>query len=131
MVGFAVGEVSLYYQHGPQRAGTSRRRGLILGITGRSLLGLSVFTHRWLGITGWPFFLSEIPDILLVFPGLPLMGFVTIRLSLVSTLGAWLLALSVPGAILLTVLFGHLSGGLLVLDLAWIVIGSSLLSKDR
>jgi peptidoglycan/LPS O-acetylase OafA/YrhL len=56
-----------------------------------------------------------------------LFGIGTLRAGMVPRLGAWLLTLGgFPGIVLMTVLVGHLSGGLPLLDFAWVVLGYAL-----
>ena len=129
IAGFAAGALSLHSRQA-QYVGRSGRWGFYLGATGISLLALSLFADRWLGAGDWTFLVLELPALLLMAPGLPLLGIATARARRVAPIGGWLLVFSVPGMILLTVIFGHLSAGILVLDVAWIVIGASLLSAD-
>ena len=56
-----------------------------------------------------------------------LFGIGTLRARMTPRLGGWLLTIGgFPGIILMTLLVGHLSGGLLLLDFAWVVLGYSL-----
>jgi hypothetical protein len=46
---------------------------------------------------------------------------------MISRLGGWLLTIGgFPGIVVMSVLLGHLSGGLVLLDFAWVVLGYAL-----
>ena len=59
-----------------------------------------------------------------------LFGIGTLRARMAPRLGGWLLTIGgFPGIVVMTVLVGHLSGGLLLLDFAWVVLGYALWRK--
>jgi hypothetical protein len=61
--------------------------------------------------------------------GISLFGIGTLQTNEVPRLGAWLLVLGgFPGIPLLAYLVGRFSGGILLLDVAWIVLGYALWS---
>ncbi len=69
------------------------------------------------------------PGVLLALVGSTLLGITLLRRDAVSRAGAWLLTLSIPLVFGLTALLGHLSAGLVPLDLAWMVLGWWLWSE--
>ena len=67
--------------------------------------------------------------LLLVGVGFPLFGIGTLRAKAAPRSGAWLLIVGgLPAMILLDIVLGQLSLGLLFLNLAWVVLGHSLYS---
>ncbi|PZC49017.1 MAG: hypothetical protein C1O27_000386 [Chloroflexi bacterium] len=136
ILGFAVGLVALHSRQAG-KAGRLERWGFYVTLVGLALIAASVFVERWIGgghggpsrVGDWAFVVLEVPSLLLLIPGLPLFGIGTLRAKVAPRLGAWLLTISVPAVVLLTLLLGHLSGGMLVLDLAWMVLGYHLWSQ--
>jgi hypothetical protein len=62
------------------------------------------------------------PGFLLMMFGSLLFGIGTLRARMTPRLGGWLLTIGgFPGIVVMTVLVGHLSGGLLLLDCAWVL----------
>jgi hypothetical protein len=127
LLGFVAGLVALHRRQVPN-AGTLAKWGSYVSVVGMATLAVSVFAQRWAGAGDWVFIALEVPALLLLVPGLPVLGFATLRANIVPRSGAWLLPLAVPGILLLTILTGHFSSGLLVLDLAWIILGHALWS---
>ena len=127
-LGFAVGLVALHSRQAP-KAGMLETWGFYLAFVGLVLIAASVFFERWVGSVGWAWLVLEVPSLLLLIPGLPLFGIATLRARVAPRLGAWLLTISVPGVVVLVFLLGHLSGGMLVLDVAWMVLGYHLWSQ--
>lgn len=80
----------------------------------------------WTPYLDFGFLAFSAPGLLLTLIGSTLLGIALSRRRAAPRFGAWLLALSIPLTLLLTGLIGHLSGRLLGLDLAWIVLGWSL-----
>ena len=71
-----------------------------------------------------------VPALLLFNIGFPLFGAGTIRAKMAPWPGAWLLAAGgFPGIPLLTVLTGQLTLALVLLNLAWVVLGYALFSE--
>jgi hypothetical protein len=69
----------------------------------------------------------SLPGVLLYMVGITLFGIGTLRAQISPRLGAWLLILGgFPGLLVLTILLGHFSGGILLLDVAWVMIGYAL-----
>ena len=102
--------------------------GTVLGTVG----GIGVY---WIGTFWWGavdfFFVAfMVPTLLLVSIGFPLFGIGTLRTKAASQLGAWLLIVGgLPGMILLNIALGQLTLALLLINLAWVVLGYSLYSE--
>lgn len=85
------------------------------------------FGEYWVGALEFSFFAFTIPAILALNIGLPLFGIGTLRAKVAPRLGAWLLTVcGFPGIFAMTFLLGHFSGGFLLLNLAWGVLGHAL-----
>ena len=134
VLGWMAGLLAL---HAQQRASAGRLEkwgfrmafaGIVLGTLG----GIGVY---WLGTIWWDaidfFFLAcMIPSILLFGIGFPLFGIGALRANVAPRVGAWLLIVGgLPGMFLLTFLLGQLTLGVLLINLAWVVLGYSLYSS--
>jgi hypothetical protein len=126
VLGFLAGVLAL---HSRQRAHAGRLekwgfRVLLLG----SVLGtVGAFGEYYTPYLDFSFLAFSAPGILLLMFGSLLFGIGTLRAGMTPRLGAWLLTLGgFPGIVLMTVLVGHLSGGLLLLEFAWVVLGYAL-----
>lgn len=103
--------------------------GTVLGTLG----GIGVY---WIGTVWWAvvdfsFLAFMIPAILLLSIGFPLFGIGTLRAKVAPRLGAWLLIVGgLPGMFLLTFLLGQLTLGVLLINLAWVVLGYALWSSQ-
>ena len=103
--------------------------GTVLGTLG----GIGVY---WLGTFWWhviDFFFPAfmVPALLLFGIGLPLFGIGVLKAKVAPRLGAWLLITGgLPGIILLTFLLGQLTLGMLLINLAWVILGRSLYSEE-
>lgn len=112
------------------RAGRLEKWGFRVAFAGFLLATLGSFGEYWVGALDFSFVAFSAPGILLLMVGLPLFGVGTLRARVTPRLGAWLLTVGgFPGIILMTLLTGHLSGGLLLINLAWIVLGYALWSE--
>jgi peptidoglycan/LPS O-acetylase OafA/YrhL len=88
---------------------------------------LGAFGEYYTPYLDFSFLAFSAPGILLLMFGSLLFGIGTLRARMTPRLGAWLLTLGgFPGIVVMTVLAGHLSGGLLLLDFAWVVLGYAL-----
>lgn len=132
MVGWIAGLVGL---HSWQRADGRRleRAAFRLALVATSLFAVASLPLYWMPQPYWDayvdyFFMGlAVPGFLLTMIAFPLYGWATIRARVVPRAVGWLLALGAfPGIILLTMLTGSLTGGLLVLNAAWIVTGVAL-----
>ncbi len=92
--------------------------------------GLAFFLSHSASVTDFSFFVFSLPALPFLMFGTTLFGVGTLRAKVAPRLGAWLLIVGgFPGIILMNVLVGHLGGGLLIMDLAWIVLGHALWSE--
>lgn len=129
ILGFLAGIVAL---HARQAAygGRLERWGFRIAFVSTFLLFLGSIGEYWVGALEFSFFAFSVPGFLLSMVGYPLFGIGTLKAKVAPRLGGWLLALGAfPGIILMSILTGHLSGGLLLLDLAWVVMGYALYSE--
>jgi len=118
LMGFTVGLVALHSRQSAV-AGRVERWGFRITLVAMVAFVASVIADFWLGGFDWVFLVLEVPALLLLMVGSPLFGIGTLRAGLAPRLGAWLLATGAfPGMFLLIFATGHLSGGLLMLDLA-------------
>jgi hypothetical protein len=118
-------------------AGRLEKWGFRVAFAGTVLGTLGSIGAYWMG-TVWPgavnfsFLAFLVPALLLFNIGFPLFGFGTLRARVAPRPGAWLLTVGgFPGIFLLTFLLGNLGIGMVLLNLAWVVLGYALWSgKD-
>jgi hypothetical protein len=126
VLGFLVGVLALHSRQGA-RAGRLEKWGFRVSLLGSVLGTIGAFGEYYTPYLDFSFLAFSAPGILLLMFGSLLFGIGTLRAGMVPRLGAWLLTLGgFPGIVLMTVLVGHLSGGLLLLDFAWVVLGYAL-----
>jgi hypothetical protein len=126
VLGFLSGVLALHSRQGA-RAGRLEKWGFRVLLLGSVLGTLGVFGEYYTPYLDFSFLAFSAPGILLLMFGSLLFGIGTLKAGMVPRLGAWLLTLGgFPGIVLMTVLVGHLSGGLLLLDFAWVVLGYAL-----
>ena len=102
--------------------------GTILGTPGS--IGAYWVGTFWWGVVDFSFLAFLVPALLLFNVGFPLFGVGTLRAKMAPRLGAWLLTVGgFPGIFLLTFLAGQLTPGLLLLNLAWVMVGYALFSE--
>jgi hypothetical protein len=131
VLGWMCGLVVL---HGRERSRSSRveRWGFGIALAGTVVATIGGIGVYWLGTFWWGlvdvfFIFAMIPAILLVGIGMPLFGVGLLRSGGASRLGAWLLVLGgLPGILALTAVLGQLTLGMLVLNVAWIVLGATV-----
>lgn len=103
--------------------------GTVLGTLGS--IGVYWIESVWWGAVDFSFLAFMVPALLLFNAGFPLFGVGTLRAKVAPRLGAWLLTVGgFPGILLLTFLMGQLTLGLLLLNLAWVVLGCVLWSES-
>jgi hypothetical protein len=103
--------------------------GAVLGTLGS--IGAYWIGSVWWGAVNFSFLAFMVPALLLFNVGFPLLGVGTLRAKVAPRLGAWLLIVGgFPGIILLTLLTGQLTLSLLLLNLAWVVLGHALFSES-
>jgi hypothetical protein len=83
---------------------------------------LGVVVEYWLQQVDVGFAIGA-PGLVVLLVGLTLLGIGMLRARAAPRAGSWLLALSIPLLLACMLLIGHLSAGLVPLDLAWIVLG--------
>jgi hypothetical protein len=126
VLGFLAGVLALHSRQ-RARAGRLEKWGFRVSLLGSVLGTLGVFGEYYTPYLDFSFLAFSAPGILLLMFGSLLFGIGTLRAGMVPRLGAWLLTIGgFPGIVLMTLLVGHLSGGLLLLDFAWVVLGYAL-----
>lgn len=134
VLGWMAGLLALHAHQAP-RAGRLEKWGFRVAFAGSVLalvgsIGVYWFGSVWWGIIDIFFLAFMVPSLLLIGIGFPLFGIGTLRAKVASRLGAWLLiAGGLPGIVLLSSLLGQLTMGLLLLNLAWVVLGYTLFSE--
>ena len=129
VLGFLLGLVALL----ARRAGEVRaleRWASRIALVGYALLVVGAVVEYWTPYLDFGFMAFSGPGVLVGLLGSSLLGIALLRRKAVPRGGAWLLALSIPLLFAMLVLVGHLSGGLLPLDLAWLLIGWWLWSAE-
>jgi hypothetical protein len=133
VLGWMAGLLALHARRAAS-AGRLERWGFRVAFTGTVLgtlggIGAYWIGSVWWGAVGFSFLAFMVPALLLFGIGFPLFGIGALRAKVAPRLGAWLLIIGgLPGMILLNILLGQLSLGLLLLNLAWVVLGHSLYS---
>ena len=99
--------------------------GTVLGTIGG--FGAYYVGTVWAEALNFSFLAFLVPALLLFNIGYPLFGVGTLRAKVAPRLGAWLLMVGgFPGIFLLTFLTGQLTLSLVLLNLAWVVLGYAL-----
>jgi hypothetical protein len=130
VLGWLVGAMALHVRQAPN-GGRLEKWGFRIAFAGLLLGTLGSIGEYWVGALEFSFFAFTIPGILLLNVGLPLFGIGTLRAKVAPRLGAWLLTIGgFPGIFLMTFLLGHFSGGALLLNLAWVMLGYALWSSQ-
>jgi hypothetical protein len=132
LLGFLAGLVVLHRQQAA-RAGRLEHWGFRIALIGNILMIMGAFGEYYTKALGSSFLFLSLPGVLLYMIGISLFGIGTLRAYTNPRIGAWLLIIGgFPGLALLTYLvIGHFSGGILLLDIAWIVLSQSLWSGER
>lgn len=134
VLGWMAGLLTLHARQAAS-AGRLERWGFRVAFTGTVLGTLGGIGAYWIGSVWWEavdfsFLAFLVPMLLLVGVGFPLFGIGTLRAKVAPRLGAWLLIVGgLPGMILLNIVLGQLTLGLLLLNLAWVVLGYALFSE--
>ena len=131
MLGFLAGVLALHSRQGQgARPGRLEKWGFRVLLVGTLLGSVGAFGEYYTPYLDFSFFAFSTPAIVLVMFGSLLFGIATLRLGMISRLGGWLLTIGgFPGIVVMTVLLGHLSGGLVLLDFAWVVLGHALWTR--
>jgi hypothetical protein len=98
------------------------RWGFRISIVGNVLVLVGLVIEYWLELVDLGFAI-DFPAFLILLAGSTMLGIGMLRERSAPRVGAWLLALAIPLVLGCTLLIGHLSAGLIPLDLAWIVLG--------
>jgi hypothetical protein len=132
LLGFLAGLIALH-GHQANAADGVERWGFRIALAGNLLTAAGAFGEYYTSALSFSFLYLSLPGILIYMIGISLFGIGTLRAGTTPRLGAWLLILGgFPGIPLLTYfVVGHFSGGLLLLDIAWIVLGHALWSGGR
>ena len=128
-IGMLAGLVGLHARHAGH-AGRLERWGFRASLVGLLLLTIGAFGAYWLELGETVFAAFIVPGLLLVTFGATLFGLGTWRASMAPRTGAALLIVGgFPGMFLISEL-ATLGGGLVLLYLAWLVLGHSLRSQQ-
>lgn len=127
--GFTAGLFALRAQRVRYASG-AERGGLRVAIIGYPLLLLGLFVEYWTPFLELGFRALTLPGLLLTLVGSTLIGVGQLRARQQPRVAAWLLSLSVPAVLATVAAIGHIIAGLAVLDVAWILIGMRLASRQ-
>jgi hypothetical protein len=112
------------------RSGRLERWAFRVAFTGTVLGTLGGIGAYWIGAVDISFLAFLVPALLLFGIGFPLFGIATLRAEVAPRAGAWLLVVGgLPGMVLLTIVLGQLTLALVLLNLAWVVLGYALFSE--
>lgn len=134
VLGWMAGLLALHARQA-ESAGRLEKWGFRVAFSGTVLGTVGGIGAYWIGTFWWTavdfsFLAFMVPTLLLVSIGFPLFGIGTLRAKTASQLGAWLLIVGgLPGMILLNIALGQLTLALLLINLAWVVLGYSLYSE--
>ena len=134
-LGWLAGTAALHALQAP-RAGRLEKWGFRAALAGTVVGTVGSIGAYWVGSFWWAvanisFLAFVVPALLLFNVGFALFGVGTLRAKVAPRLGAWLLAVGAfPGILLMTFVLGNLGVGLVVVNLAWIVLGYALWSRE-
>jgi hypothetical protein len=120
-VGFLLGLLAVHETR-PEATAALERWGFRIAVAGNVVAILGTVVEYWLQQVDVGFAISA-PGLVILLVGSTLFGIALVRAHDAPRAGAWLLALSIPLVLACTILIGHLSAGLIPLDLAWISLG--------
>lgn len=132
VLGFLAGLVAVHIH----QAGSGlrlERWAFRVALIGNVLMLAGAFGEYYTGALELSFLFLSLPGILIYLLGISLFGIGIHRADTVLRAGAWLLIVGgFPGLPVLTYfVVGHFSGGILLLDIAWIVLGRALWTGVR
>ena len=122
VLGFALGVLGLWMRRHLEARGLERW-AFRIALVGYFVVLVGFFTEYWTPYLDFGFNAFTGPGMLVTLIGSTLLGIAFLRRRVVPSAAAWVLALSIPLVFGATVLLGHLSAGLVPLDVAWILLG--------
>jgi hypothetical protein len=130
-MGMLIGLVGLHARHAGH-GGRLERWGFRASFTGLLLLVIGAIAGFWLELeVAFIFFAFLVPGLLLLVFGSSIFGLGTWRAGVAPRVGALLLvAGGLPGTLVISA-FATLGGGLVLVYLAWVVLGHALWSEAR
>ena len=126
-IGMLAGLVGLHARHAG-RGGRLERWGFRASFLGLMLLVIGAFGAYWLGLVEASFVAFLVPGLLLLVLGSSIFGLGTWRARVAPRAGALLLVVGGPGVLVISEI-ATLGGGLVLLYLAWVVLGHALWSE--
>lgn len=130
IAGFTAGLLAMRAARSSVARGVERW-GLRVATVGYPLLLAGVVVEYWTPYLEAGFLLLSVPGLLLTLVGSTLLGVGLLRARVGPPAARWLFALSLPLVVLMSAIIGHLTAGLLALDLAWIVAGAAFVRDGR
>jgi hypothetical protein len=126
VLGYLAGVLALHSRQSAH-AGRLEKWGFRVLLIGTVLGTVGAFGEYYTPYIDFSFLAFSTPGFFLLMFGSLLFGIGTLRARMTPPLGGWLLTIGgFPGIVVMTVLVGHLSGGLLLLDFAWVMLGYAL-----
>ena len=126
VIGMLAGVVGLHASQGRQ-GGRLERWGFRISFAGLLLLAIGAFSGYWPRLVGFSFVAFILPGLLLLVVGSPLFGLAIWRARVASRIGACLLIVGGPAMLLINQV-ATLGGSLVLIYLAWVILGHSLWS---
>jgi hypothetical protein len=126
VLGMLAGLVGLHARQA-QHGGRLERWGYRASVVGLLLLTIGAFSGYWPPLLGFSFVAFIVPGLLLLVVGSPLFGLGTWQAGVAPRIGAFLLIVGGPAVLLLSEV-ATLGGGLVLVYLAWVILGHSLWS---
>jgi hypothetical protein len=127
-IGLLAGLVGLHARHAG-REGRLERWGFRASFAGLVLLVIGAFAGFWLEFAGFAFVAFLVPGLVLLVFGCSIFGLGAWRAGVASRAGALLLVVGgLPGTLLISEV-ATLGGGLVLVYLAWVVLGRGLWSE--
>jgi hypothetical protein len=133
-LGWLVGAIALHARQA-QHAGQLEKWGFRVVGAGVSWFIVGTVGAYWVGTVvpeagDFSFWVFILPGVLVMSIGWPLFGIASLRSGVAPRWAGWLLTVGwFPGWVALTSLFGQLSLGTLLLNVAWIGVGYALWSQ--
>jgi hypothetical protein len=122
VVGLALGLLALWRRRRREATGLERW-GLRIALVGHALLVVGFFTEYWTPYLDFGFMAFTGPGMIVTMIGSTLLGIGLLRRKAAPRVPSWLLALAIPLVLAMVALFGHISAGLVPLEVAWIMLG--------